>query len=34
MSGKYMCPRCVKEFQSRNDLVRYLKRIHGVTVLD
>ena len=30
--GKFLCPRCPKEYQSRNDLVRHLKKIHGVTV--
>lgn len=28
---KFLCPRCPKEFQSRNDLIRHLRKIHGVT---
>lgn len=28
--NKYLCPRCPKEYQSRNDLIRHLKRIHGI----
>ena len=29
---KYKCPYCPKSYQSKNDLVKHAKRIHGLTI--
>jgi len=30
--GKYKCQFCPKSFQSKKDLEKHLKRIHGLTI--
>jgi len=27
---KHKCPRCPKQFQSYNDLIKHAKKIHGI----
>ena len=31
---KYKCQFCPKSFQSKNDLEKHLKRIHGLTIAE